>query len=113
MIISIAIPVLHIIIVTISMFVVLFGQNIKILFILLVILLLVYLQVILANGCILSKLEFYNLTDIIKKCFFLEKDMNINDIEKILVGLTLGACFYKLVIFYLMEKYKISLPSNF
>ena len=112
-IISIAIPILHIIIVSISMFIVLFGQNTKILFILLAILSLVYLQVILANGCILSKFEFYNLTEIIKKCFFLEKDVQVNDIEKILVGLTLAACCYKLAIIFFMEKYKIHLPSRF
>jgi len=112
-IISIAITALHIIIVSISTFIVLFGQNTNILFTLLVILSLVYLQVVLANGCILSKLELYNFTEIIKKCVFLEKDVQVNDIEKILVGYTLAACFSKLVIIGFMEKFKITLPSRF
>jgi hypothetical protein len=111
-IISIAIPVLHIIIVSVSLFIVLFGKNTKILFILLIILSLVYLQVILANGCILSKFELYNLSEIIKRCFFIDEVVHTNNIEKILVGLTLAACFYKLAIILFMEKYKISLPSN-
>ena len=105
--ISIGSTLIHVVIVFFVSFILLFSTNKNTLIPLVIILSLIFLQAIIANGCIISKLEqfsFINLTDLVKRGFYLEKNIKLGDIEKILIGIITLLCLFKLVIILLLEE---------
>jgi hypothetical protein len=106
--ISIGSTVIHLIIIFFVSFVLLFSTNKFTLIPLVFILLLIFLQAIIANGCVISKLEqfsFINLTNLVKKGCFLEKNIALGDIEKILIGIITLLSFFKVLIILILEEY--------
>jgi len=106
--ISIGSTLIHIVIILFVSFILVFSTNKNTLIPLVIILSLIFLQAIIANGCVISKLEqfsFINLTDLVKRGFYLEKNITLGDIEKILIGLISLLSLFKVIIILLLEEY--------
>jgi hypothetical protein len=91
----------HIFCILSSGFILLFSNNITIIFIFSIIVALIFLQTLIYDGCILAKFEkgipyVDNLSNILKA--FTCTNIPTNDIEKILVGVTLMGYIGKLSI---------------
>ena len=102
---SILVLILHLIIILSISGVLLFSNDIYQVGFFAVLNLIVFIQVVVFDGCVLSKMEekfpIINLspTEVVKKVFFLENsDIRLQTIEKILVSLTLAAILGKFLI---------------
>lgn len=93
---------LHFLGVGVVTLIILFSEDIWLLIAIIISQTLVFTQLVLINGCIISKYEYmlgdssFNLSDVCKNMFFLSKDMPQADFEKIIVGLPLLLCIIKL-----------------
>jgi len=105
--ISIGSTIIHVVIILFVSFILVFSTNKNTLIPLLIILSFIFLQAIIANGCVISKLEqfsFINLTDLVKRGFYLEKNITLGDIEKTLIGIITLLCLFKVVIILILEE---------
>jgi hypothetical protein len=105
--ISIGSTLIHVVIILFVSFILVFSTNKNTLIPLLIILSFIFLQAIIANGCVISKLEqfsFINLTDLVKRGFYLEKNIKLGDIEKTLIGIITLLCLFKVVIILILEE---------
>lgn len=87
--------------------VILFCEDIPLLFALLIVIIFVFIQICVLNGCLVAKIErmmgdqSYNLTELIKSALFISNGTNIVDVEKMIVGMLLIMTAVKLAIFAL------------
>lgn len=99
-IIKIFIILVHFIGVTLVTLIILFSEDILILALIIICQTIVFTQLILIDGCIISKYEWFfgegwTLTDIGKKMFFLSEALPPADFEKMIVGIPLLLCVIK------------------
>lgn len=99
-IIKIFIILIHFIGVTLVTLIILFSEDILILALIIICQTIVFTQLILIDGCLISKYEWlfgegWTLTDIGKKMFFLSEALPPADFEKMIVGIPLLLCVIK------------------
>lgn len=99
-IIKIFIILIHFIGVTLVTLIILFSEDMLILGLIIICQTIVFTQLILIDGCIISKYEWifgegFTLTDIGKKMFFLSDALPPADFEKMIVGIPLLLCIIK------------------
>ena len=104
--------VIHFVGVTIVTLIILFSEDPVVLTAIIICQSIVFYQLILVNGCLISKYEWlfggdFNGTDIGKKMFFLSDDLPPADFEKMIVGIPLLLCVMKLGLM-LMPKHFLS-----
>jgi hypothetical protein len=96
------IMILHFLGVAIVTLIILFSEDIWLIIAIIISQTLVFIQLVLINGCIISKYEHmlgdssFNLSDVCKNMFFLSKEMPQADFEKMIVGIPLLLCIIKL-----------------
>lgn len=99
---------LHITVILITVFIILFSNNKLLLSILAVCQFITFYLIIQFNGCIISKYEEIdggsNLTKMAKRVLHLSDDMNCEDFEKMFVAIPLLLCIIKLSIITIMPK---------
>lgn len=98
--IKIFIILIHFIGVTLVTLVILFSEDILLLGLIIICQTIVFTQLILIDGCLISKYEWFfgegwTLTDIGKKMFFLSDGLHAADFEKMIVGIPLLLCIIK------------------
>jgi hypothetical protein len=87
--------------------VILFCEDITLLFVLLITIIFVFVQICVLNGCLVAKIErmmgdeSYNLTELIKSALFISKETSTVDVEKVIVGMLLIMTIVKLGVFAL------------
>ena len=102
---------IHLIMVVISGFLLVFSNNRNVLIVMTIILIIVLGSCLYFDGCIVSKLEttipFINKspTEIIKMLTFIDPSVRLQDVEKILISVTLVAFSAKLAFIYIVEEY--------
>ena len=102
---------IHLIMVIISGFLLVFSNNRNVVIFMTIILIIVLGSCLYFDGCIISKLEtpipFINKspTEIIKMLTFIDPSVRLQDVEKILISVTLVAFSAKLAFIYLVEEY--------
>lgn len=99
-IIKIFIILIHFIGVTLVTLIILFSEDMLILGLIIICQTIVFTQLILIDGCLISKYEWlfgegWTLTDIGKKMFFLSEALPPADFEKMIVGIPLLLCVIK------------------
>ena len=88
-----------------------FSNNLVVLGILLALVTLVFIQSIVLNGCLMSKYDKLPFTDrtptsFIRSIFCIsEGELSEQTLEKVLIGLTAGFLFFKLLAIVLIESY--------
>jgi hypothetical protein len=92
--------IIHIVAVILITLTILFSEDLLLLFAIIVCQSIVFLQLIVFDGCLVSKYEFglgsdYSVSDIGKKLFFLSDDLPCSDFEKMIVGIPLLICVMK------------------
>lgn len=98
--------VIHAIMVTVSGSVLLFSTNLTVLTIIALCVLVIFCSCIYFDGCITTKMEdplpFVNAkpTELVKRMFFVERAIEMKEIEKVLIGLTLIAYLAKVSVLY-------------
>ena len=100
--IKIFIMLVHFIGIIIVTLIILLSEDIWLMIAIIICQTLVFIQLIIINGCLVSKYEHmlgdtsFNLSDICKNMFFLSKDMPRSDLEKMIVGIPLLLAILKL-----------------
>jgi len=109
---------LHIIVIGCSLVPLLFTENLKVLGFLFFLVLLVFIQILVYDGCIMSKYERvtgdkYEFVpiEIIKKLLCINENIYLADLQKILVGFTLMIYLIKIVIILFVENI-FEIPVN-
>jgi len=92
---------LHFIGVIMVTLIILFSDDMYFLLAIIISQTLVFTQLVVIDGCIISKYEHmfgdnFNLSDMCKKLFFLSNDVPQADFEKMIVGIPLMLCIFKL-----------------
>jgi hypothetical protein len=110
---------LHFLGVGVVTLIILFSEDIWLLIAIIICQTLVFTQLVLINGCIVSKYEHmigdssFNLSDVCKKIFFLSNDMPQADFEKMIVGIPLLLCILKLGFMLLPEDISSDLQKKY
>lgn len=106
---KIFIMLVHIVGVSLVVLIILFSEDIWIIIAIVICQTFVFIQIILMNGCLMSKYEdmigdsSFNLSDICKNAFYLSKDMPQADFEKMIVAMPLLIGIIKLGFMLLPE----------
>jgi hypothetical protein len=92
---------LHVVVICISSYCILFIRNTTILLIHLIVLVLVFALIVVYDGCLMRKYEtiggYLTTTFIGKKIFFIEEPMCDTNFEKLFVGIPLGLLLLKII----------------
>ena len=106
---------IHMGMVTVSGVLLMFSNNVTVLGIMTVILLVVFCSCVYFDGCITTKAEdplpYVNMkpTEVIKQALFVDNDITMSDMEKVLIGLTLAAYSVKTgILLVLRDVYGLS-----
>jgi len=109
---------LHIVGVTIVTLIILFSEDLLLLFVIIACQTIVFLQLVVFDGCLVSKYEFglgnnYSVSDIGKKLFFLSDNLPCADFEKMIVGIPLLICIMKFCMMLLPKSILSSIQTNY
>ena len=115
---KIFIMLLHLIGVIVVTLIILFSDDMYFLLAIIITQTLVFTQLVVIEGCIISKYEHmlgddFNLSDVCKKLFFLSNDLPQADFEKMIVGIPLMLCILKLGFMLLPKNISNSLKEKY
>ena len=109
---------LHLVGVIAVTLIILFSDDMYFLLAIIITQTLVFTQLVVIEGCIISKYEHmlgdnFNLSDMCKKLFFLSNDVPQADFEKMIVGIPLMLCILKVGFMMLPKSISNSLKDKY